>query len=140
MDLFFNASLIEEDYSNRKGRRPKMNEKKRRNPYKSPLKIVLIILVAIFMGPVLLSIGVSVIFAVISVALGLLVVALVMLSSPIIFMVFPGAIGINLPVMALFFFGIAMLALFVLFSAIVIRILRRGLVLILDGIKGLLGR
>ncbi|NLB21243.1 MAG: hypothetical protein GX829_10620 [Clostridium sp.] len=117
-----------------------MNEKKRRNPYKSPLKIVLIILVAIFMGPVLLSIGVSVIFAVISVALGLLVVALVMLSSPIIFMVFPGAIGINLPVMALFFFGIAMLALFVLFSAIVIRILRRGLVLILDGIKGLLGR
>ncbi len=114
--------------------------KKRHKPNRSPLKIVLIILVAIFLGPVALSIGVSVIFGLIGLTLGLLVVALIMLSSPIIFMVFPGALGIKLPVMALFFFGIAMLALFVLFSAIVIRILRRVLIFILDVIKRLLGR
>ena len=63
--------------------------KKRHKPNRSPLKIVLIILVAIFLGPVALSIGVSVIFGLIGLTLGLLVVALIMLSSPIIFMVFP---------------------------------------------------
>ena len=115
------------------------NQNRNRNR-KSPIKIILFILLAIFMGPFLLSIGVSVFFALISVVLGLLVVALVLLSSPIIFMVFPGAIGINIPVVALFFFGIAMLAIFVLISTIVIRILRRLLVLGLDLIKNLLGR
>ena len=107
---------------------------------KSPLRLILIILALIFMGPFLLSIGVTVFVTLGSIALGILVLALILLASPIIFMVFPEAVGINLPAPALFFFGIAMLAFFIMVSTIVIQILRRCLLFILDLIKKVLGR
>ncbi len=107
---------------------------------KSPFRLVLIILGLIFMGPFLISIGVTVFVTLASIALAILVIALILLASPIIFMVFPGAIGINLPTSALFFFGIAMLAVFILVSAMVIQILRRFLIFILDLIKRIMGR
>ncbi len=107
---------------------------------KSPMRLILIILALIFLGPILLSVGVSVFITLVSIALGILVLALILLSSPIIFMVFPGAVGIDLPAPALFFFGIAMLSIFILVSAVVIQILRRFLMFILNVIKQLLGR
>ncbi len=117
-----------------------MGDGRRNQNKKSPARLILLILTLIFLGPFILSVGVTVFVTLGSIALGILVLALILLSSPIIFMVFPGAVGINLPAPALFFFGIAMLALFILVSAMIIQILRRFLMFILNFIKQLLGR
>lgn len=85
-------------------------------------RIIVLILLVIFFGPVVISILGSVVIGLFTVALALLAIALVLLSSPILIMAFPASAGFNIPQMALFFFGIAFLAIFVLVTAIVLKV------------------
>ena len=88
-------------------------------------RVIAIILAAIFIGPVIISVLGSLVIGLFSLVLVLLVIALVLLSSPILIMAFPASAGFNIPTLALFFFGIAILAIFVLVAAVVIRIVKR---------------
>lgn len=87
-------------------------------------RLIALILFIIFFGPVIISVLGSVVLGLFSIALFLLVAALVLLASPILIMVFPASAGFNIPQLALFFFGIAVLALFVLVTSVVIRIIK----------------
>jgi hypothetical protein len=92
---------------------------------RSPLaKLILLILVLIFIGPTALGIIVSVVVGLAGFLIVLLVGALFLLASPILMIAFPTALGLGIPLLALFFFGIAMLSIFVLFTALFFRIVR----------------
>lgn len=102
-------------------------------------RLIVLLLLLIFLGPVLFSILGSVVVGLFSIALFLLVAALVLLASPILIMVFPASAGFNIPQLALFFFGIAVLSVFVLVTAVVLRIIRWILRTIWTVFKSLLG-
>jgi len=101
-------------------------------------KIIALILFAVFLGPVVISILGSLVIGLFSIALLLLVIALVLLSSPILIMAFPASAGFNIPMLALFFFGIAVLSIFVLVTAVVIRIVKRILISLWRGLRRIL--
>lgn len=88
----------------------------------SPMRIILMILLIIFVGPAVVSAVGSVIIGMFSISLVLLVLALILLASPILILAFPESLGQSVPQSALFFFGIAVLSLFVLSVAVVIKI------------------
>lgn len=92
---------------------------------KGPLaKLVMLILLIIFIGPTVLGIFASVVAGLISVLLALLVGALFLLASPILMIVFPSSLSLGIPILALFFFGIALLSIFVLFTALFLKLIR----------------
>lgn len=96
-----------------------------RDRERGPLaKLLLLILFLLFVGPTALGFLVSVVVGLAGFLIVLLVGALFLLASPILMVVFPSSLGLGIPLLALFFFGIAMLSIFVLFTALFIRIVR----------------
>ena len=122
--LVFNSLLIQGGYSLEKERRETMGPYRNGKGSNQTARLIALILFIIFFGPVMISVLGSVVIGLFSIALFLLVAALVLLASPILIMVFPASAGFNIPQLALFFFGIAVLALFVLVTAVVIRIIK----------------
>lgn len=106
---------------------------------KSGVRIILTILLIIFLGPVVVSTVGSLIIGLFSISLFLLVIALVLLASPILVLAFPNTLGFNIPQMALFFFGIAVLSVFVLSVAIVFKLSKWIILTILNIIRRLFG-
>ncbi len=102
-------------------------------------KLIGLILFIVFFGPILISILGSVAIGLFSIALFLLVAALILLASPILVMVFPASAGFSIPQLALFFFGIAVLAIFVLVMAVIIRIIKWILLTVWNILKRMLG-
>ena len=87
-------------------------------------KLILLILLIIFIGPTALGILGSVVVGLAGFLIVLLVGTLFLLASPILVIVFPSSLSLGIPLLALFFFGIAMLSIFVLFTALFFRIVR----------------
>lgn len=102
-------------------------------------KIIALILFAVFLGPLIISVLGSLFIGLFSIALLLLVIALVLLSSPFLIMAFPASAGFNIPVFALFFFGVAVLALFVLVTAVILRMVKRLIIGLWRGLRRILG-
>lgn len=105
----------------------------------SPLRIILTILLIIIVGPAVVSAVGSVIIGMFSISLVLLVLALILLASPILILAFPESLGLNVPQAALFFFGIAVLSLFVLSVAVVIKITKWIVLTVINLIRRLFG-
>lgn len=135
----FNSLLILGGYSLEKERRETMGPNKKGKGTNQTARLIALILFIIFFGPVLISILGSVVVGLFTIALLLLAAALVLLASPILIMVFPASAGFNIPQLALFFFGIAVLAVFVLVTAVVIRIIKWILFTIWTVFKRMLG-
>ena len=116
-----------------------MNRNRNGSGPKSGLRILLTILLIIFLGPVVVSTVGSFILGLFSISLILLVIALILLASPILVLVFPNSLGFNVPQMALFFFGIAVLSVFVLSVAIVFKLSKWIILTILNIVRRLFG-
>lgn len=106
----------------------------------SPLsRVILLVVLLIFLGPAAISIIGAGLGILVSLTLVLLVVALVLLASPILMLYFPASAAFHVPQMALFFFGIAVLALFVLAVAVVLKFIKWLFLTIIRGIRRILG-
>ncbi|MGB4588464.1 MAG: hypothetical protein WBI17_04430 [Clostridiaceae bacterium] len=116
-----------------------MDRNGRGNGPKSTVRIILAILLIIFAGPVVVSTVGSIIIGLFGISLSLLVIALILLASPILVLAFPNSLGFNVPQMALFFFGIAVLSIFVLSVAIVIKLSKWIILTILNVVRRLFG-
>ena len=106
---------------------------------RSGVRIILTILLFIFLGPVVVSTVGSLIIGLFSISLFLLVIALVLLASPILVLAFPKTLCFNIPQMWVFFFGIAVLSVFVLSVAIVFKLSKWIILTILNIIRRLFG-
>lgn len=135
----FNSVLIKLGYIEKKERRITMDRNGNGRGPKSGVRIILTILLIIFLGPVVVSTVGSLIIGLFSISLFLLVIALVLLASPILVLAFPNTLGFNIPQMALFFFGIAVLSVFVLSVAIVFKLSKWIILTILNIIRRLFG-
>lgn len=114
-----------------------MGERNNHGQSQKTLRILLAILLFIFLGPVVVSILGSVVVGLVSFLLAILVVALFLLASPILMVLLPSSVSLSIPSGALFFFGVAALALFVLFTALCIRLIKglfKGLFQLIKGI------
>lgn len=116
-----------------------MNRNGNGNGPKSSVRIILSILLLIFLGPIVVSTVGSFILGLFSISLILLVIALVLLASPILILAFPNSLGFNIPQMALFFFGVAVLSVFVLSVVIVFKLSKWIILIILNMVRRLFG-